>query len=160
MKNWKTVIILVLALLLFGSVYYHRGHPVTITERITDTLIVTHTIRDTVLKYVRETEMRTDTLTVYVTAPGDTITQTVYVPVPITQREYQTPEYRAIVEGYNPSLVLMETYQNTVYITNTDIQKVRSRWGLGVQVGYGYSFGTGKAYPYIGVGVSYNLLNF
>lgn len=77
---------------------------------------------------------------------------TIYVPIPITQKEYLTDNYHAWVSGYNPSLDSIDVYSKTVYVTKKI--PVR-RWGLGVISGYG--IGRSGLSPYIGLGVYYRL---
>ena len=80
------------------------------------------------------------------------------VEIPITQKVYSEENYTAYVSGYQPSLDSL--------IINSPVQTVRikdkpKRWGIGVQVGYGVTIGsTPKFAPYVGVGISYNILNF
>ena len=85
----------------------------------------------------------------------DTIRDTMWVDLPIENREYKSEEYFAIVEGYNPMLKYIEVYPTTKYITTTETIKQKKRWGvsLGVQGGYGI---TPKGWqPYAGAGVSF-----
>ena len=80
--------------------------------------------------------------------------------LPIEQKTYETEDYRAVVEGWNPNLIDMEVYRKWQYITNTETRlvKTKPRFGVGVQVGGG--FNGQRATPYIGVGVQYNLFTF
>lgn len=120
-----------------------------------DTVRIRDTVRDTILKPVRETLKRTDT--VYLPILIDTTTDrtveddSIPVLVPITSKEYRTSDYRAIVSGYKPSLDSMELYRDKEIITLPPLQK-KKRWGFGLQAGYGYPGGW-----YVGVGMSYNL---
>ena len=120
-----------------------------------DTVRIRDTVRDTILKPVRETLKRTDT--VYLPILIDTTTDrtveddSIPVLVPITSKEYKTDDYRAIVSGYNPSLDSMELYRDKEIITLPPLQK-KKRWGLGLQTGYSYPGGW-----YVGVGISCNL---
>lgn len=74
------------------------------------------------------------------------------VNVPITQKRYETEDYRAYVSGYQPSL-------DSLFITKpTQIVRITekpSRWGIGISAGYG--IGTKGLSPYIGVGVVYRI---
>ena len=111
------------------------------------------TVRDTILKSVREILKRTDTVylpilidtTTYRTVEGDSVP----VIIPITSKEYKTDDYRAVVSGYKPILDLMEVYREKEIIT---LKPKYKRWGIGLQAGYGYPGGL-----YVGVGVSYDL---
>ena len=73
-----------------------------------DTVHIRDTVRDTILKSVREILKRTDT--VYLPILIDTTTDrtvegdSIPVLIPITSKEYKTDDYRAVVSGYNPSL--------------------------------------------------------
>ena len=82
----------------------------------------------------------------------------VSVQIPITQRVYETEQYRAVVSGYRPNLDDLVIYQPTQVVRIKDKPK---RWGIGVQVGYGMTVnGKPQFTPYIGIGVSYNLFAF
>ena len=54
---------------------------------------------------------------------------------------YKDSTYTAVVGGIEPYLKSIEIYPKTIYVNNntTTTIKVRSRFGLGVQVGYGLS---------------------
>ena len=76
---------------------------------------------------------------------------------------YRDSSYRAVVSGYvDPRLDSMVVYPKTVYQTVTNdiyhsvvVKPKKKRWGFGLQAGYGYPDGW-----YVGVGVSYNLLQW
>lgn len=90
--------------------------------------------------------------------PESVPTDSVSVTIPITQKRYETDEYRAYVSGYRPSLDSLFFNIPTKTIT---IQAPPKRWSIGMQVGYGIQLGnTPQLTPYIGIGVSYNFLNF
>ena len=80
------------------------------------------------------------------------------VEIPITQKVYSEENYTAYVSGYQPSL-------DSLFF-NSPVQTVRikdkpKRWGIGIQVGYGVTIGSTPQFsPYVGVGISYNILNF
>ena len=147
----------ILVCLLLGVVVWmcynpHEPQPMYVKG---DTVHIRDTIRDTILKPVRETLKRTDT--VYLPILIDTTTDrtveddSIPVLIPITSKEYKTDDYRAVVSGYKPSLDFMELYRDNKIITLTPLQK-KKRWGLGLQAGYGYPGGW-----YVGAGISCNL---
>lgn len=147
----------ILVCLLLGVVVWmcynpHEPQPMYVKG---DTVHIRDTIRDTILKPVRETLKRTDT--VYLPILIDTTTDrtveddSIPVLIPITSKEYKTDDYRAVVSGYKPSLDFMELYRDNKIITLTPLQKEK-RWGLGLQAGYGYPGGW-----YVGAGISCNL---
>lgn len=123
-----------------------------------DTLIMWDTVRLPPPPPERVWLTRVDSIP-YPVQIGDTITETVYVPVPIERKEYRTENYFAVIEGFRPELISIETYNKTVYINKTETFKIKPRWGIGLQAGVGYSF-NGKVSPYIGVGVQYNLITW
>ena len=53
---------------------------------------------------------------VYITLGGDTVRDSVYIPVPITQKEYRTEDYRLSISGYKPNLDYIEIYRKTEQI--------------------------------------------
>ncbi len=83
---------------------------------------------------------------------GQERVDTIYVPVPITQKEYVSESYHAWVSGYNTNLDRIDVFPKTVYVTKTVPAR---RWGLGVVGGYG--IGRSGLSPYIGLGVYYRL---
>ena len=120
----------------------------------TDTVIVRETIHDTmpVPKYIKVVKHITDTFKV-VEVIHDTVDKAV-VEVPITQKTYQTDDYKAVIEGYRARLVDMTTYPQTRYITTTNtVTKVR-HWTIMVGPQFGYGFTTKGTGLYSGVGVS------
>lgn len=147
----------ILVCLLLGVVVWmrcnsHEPQPMYIKG---DTVRIRDTVRDTILKPVRETLKRTDT--VYLPILIDTTTDrtveddSIPVLIPITSKEYKTDDYRAVVSGYKPSLDFMELYRDNKIITLTPLQK-KKRFGLGLQAGYSYPGGW-----YVGAGISCNL---
>jgi hypothetical protein len=125
-----------------------------------DTVIIRDTIREAYpVEKVRYID-RVETETLYL--PGDTVK--VAVEVPIERKIYETPDYKAEIEGFRPSLVSMELYRQTQAITQIRTVAVpdRKRWGVGIQAGYGVGLQNGqvKTFPYIGVGVSYDIIRF
>lgn len=85
--------------------------------------------------------------------PGDTVHDTAFVYIPITQKVYRDTLYTAWVSGYSAKLDSIEVYNKVRTISIYEKMK-RKRFGIGLQVGYGYPHGA-----YAGIGVSYNLLN-
>lgn len=153
---------IVIAILFAGWMIGWFSHPkcATIVDVRTDTVFVRDTIRDTVPVPRIVRMVRVDTVSVK--AAGDTVY--IDAEIPIERKTYETDDYKAEIEGFRPSLVSIEVYQQTQYINTTQTVSVRDtrRWGLGIQAGFGAIVYDGKikAVPYIGVGVSYNLLTW
>lgn len=146
------VLALVVGAFFFGRATKRVDEVDTRIER--DTIIVRDTIRQYYPQEVERVVIRTERVEVPIVR-CDTIRDTMWVELPIEDREYKSEEYFAIVEGYNPVLKYIEVYPRTAYINTTETIKERKRWGvsLGVQGGYGF---TPKGWqPYAGVGVSF-----
>ena len=148
----------ILVCLLFGVIVWMRCHPNDPSTVYIkgDTVHIRDTVRATIPQPVKETPKRIDT--VYLPILIDTTTDrtvesdSISVLIPITSKEYETDDYRAIVSGYKPSLDFMEVYRDKEIITLSPLQK-KKHWGLGLQTGYGYPSGW-----YFGIGISCNLL--
>lgn len=120
-------------------------------EPIASDVVRHDTIKVPAFRYITKYET-TDKLMV------DTIctVDSVYISLPITQKEYGDSTYKAWVSGYNPALDSIEVYSRT--ITRSIIEKDAKRWGVGVTTGIGYN--GSKISPYIGIGVTYNILKW
>lgn len=73
--------------------------------------------------------------------------------VPITRKVYQTPDYRAVVSGFRPSLDSMQVYRDTriTTITETKLVPAKKKWlalTAGPQVGVDIN---GRVVPSVGV---------
>ena len=119
-----------------------------------DTIIVRDTIRQYYPQEVERVVVRTERVEVPVIV-RDTIHDTVYVNLPIEEREYKSRDYRVVIGGFNPYLKSVEVYPQTVYINASESITTRKRWSLmlGVQGGYGITPMGWQ--PYAGVGVSF-----
>ena len=79
----------------------------------------------------------------------------VRVIVPITQKTYETDEYKAWVSGYEPELDSINIYRRTETVTNTIcLDKNRRRWGVMTGIGAGISH-KGNVTPMVGVMIGY-----
>ena len=115
--------------------------------------------RDTIVKKEKEfvpikvTEVKTEIVKVLVkdslttiidTAGVTTQIDSANVAIPITQKEYKSESYFAIVEGYNPTLKHLELYTtNTITIKETVTQKKSPLFGVMFGAGVGW---TGKSF--------------
>lgn len=120
------------------------------TIRVSDTIVIRDTVRiDKPTPYYVEV-VRIDTI-----AQIDTVTVT----IPIERKTYQNEDYRAIIEGYKPSLISMDIYRkttlirDTIQINNTITRYKPPRWAVSVGPGVGY--GPKGIQPYIGINVGY-----
>lgn len=145
---------------MFLSRICHTSHPKPETIIRTDTL------------YLRDTNIyRFPDMISEITIPEETIiihdsliiiSDSVGV-LPVQQKHYREDEYEAWVSGYRPQLDSCRVFPETKYVTKT-VQDMRkpTRWGIGLQAGCGVGVSSGqiRAFPYIGVGFSYNIIQF
>lgn len=120
----------------------------TVTIHITDTIPFPYPIPE----YINTTD------TLYI---RDTITQSVIASIPVETKLYEDSLYRAQVSGIRANLDYIEVYprleRQIIYNTETITQPPK-RWGLGISAGYAFT-GT-KMQPYLGIGVTYDLLQW
>lgn len=126
----------------------------------TDTIIVRDTI--TKVKPVPQTRVVRDSIYVSI---RDTLTvrDTCYMVLPLEVKTYQDERYYAEVSGYLPNLDRIDIFEQTKIITNDKTTTVtrKTRWGIGIQVGAGVTISKQPEWrPYVGVGLSYNLVNW
>ena len=152
MKPWHIILILILCFLCFLTGRHTKKAEVGFICK-TDTFIRVDTIRDSIPYPVYETVIQTvpELFPVYITLGGDTIREPVYIPVPITQKEYRTEDYRLSISGYKPNLDYIEIYRKTEQITKV----VDRRFGIGITAGYG--IGRNGLSPYVGIGGFYRI---
>lgn len=103
-----------------------------------------------------------DSASSVVLPPPDTIAvvergDSAEVIIPITQKVYETENYRAYISGYRATMDSIFIRQQTTTIRIREPTKPK-RFCIGLQVGYGM---TPKGFqPYAGIGVSVNLWSF
>lgn len=151
MKYFFTFII-GLAIGAFSMLWLEKSETTTKIEFQLDTLIIRDTIRITEPKYTNTEIVHYDTL-YFPYIDNDTAKVT----IPITQKEYKSEEYYALIEGYNPNLLQIDIYPKNIIITETITKTIKPRWSIGIQGGIGFN---GKITPYIGIGIQYTLWNF
>lgn len=92
-------------------------------------------------------------------AANDIPPDSVRVIVPITQKNYETDEYKAWVSGYEPNLDSIFVFPKTTVIHERSY-KPPNKWHIGITGGYGYGFKSKQAEPYIGIGITYSIISF
>lgn len=120
----------------------------------TDTLVVRDTLTITEVREV--TRRVTDTIRVEVpTTQYDTIV----VSLPRESVTYADSSYYAVVSGFQPVLDTIKVFpvSTTIYIETQRPTRVK-RWGLSVVGGGG--FGAQGLTPFVGVGVSWDILQW
>lgn len=154
-------IIILIAGIIIGFIIDKPQGRIIVEERI-DTLVVRDTLRlpppPPKIIYLDSIET--------ITLPSIIEKDTVYVEVqvPIGRKIYETSDYRAIIEGFKPSLVSMDIYRRTEYINRVETIKIpdKKRWGIGIQAGYGVGIKNGEMQlmPYIGIGVQWDIIRW
>ena len=166
MKGWQYILtgvgiaVAVLIGFLIGQQYPQKSPVEPIKEKV-DTLLIFDTI--TLTKPVFVEKIQLDSVYMPVT---DTLWKhdTLYVYLEREQIQWQDSLCRVYASGINPQVDSVTHFvQETIINKEISIPvKVKSRWGLGIQVGYGAGVNGKQVYltPYVGVGISYNILSW
>ena len=166
MKGWQYILtgvgiaVAVLIGVLIGQKHPQKSPVEPIKEKV-DTLLIFDTI--TLTKPVFVEKIQLDSVYMPVT---DTLWKhdTLYVYLEREQIQWQDSLCRVYASGINPQVDSVTHFVQET-IVNREISvpvKVKSRWGLGIQVGYGAGVNGKQVYltPYVGVGISYNILSW
>ena len=166
MKGWQYILtgvgiaVAVLIGFLIGHKHPQKSPVEPIKEKV-DTLLIFDTI--TLSKPVFVEKIQLDSVYMPVT---DTLWKhdTLYVYLVREQIQWQDSLCRVYASGINPQVDSVTHFVQET-IVNREISvpvKVKSRWGLGIQVGYGAGVNGKQVYltPYVGVGISYNILSW
>ena len=123
-----------------------------------DTIVVhsIDTLKDTLYRTVEKKII--DTLHIHTS-------DTIFIVLNREQQVIEGSKFKAWISGVRPKLDSIETYNDieTRYIERVEyLSRKPKRWGVGIQVGYGATTNNGniRLSPYIGVGVSYNIIQF
>ena len=166
MKGWQYILtgvgiaVAVLIGFLIGQQHPQKSPVEPIKEKV-DTLLIFDTI--TLTKPVFVEKIQLDSVYMPVT---DTLWKhdTLYVYLEREQIQWQDSLCRVYASGINPQVDSVTHFvQETIINKEISIPvKVKSRWGLGIQVGYGAGVNGKQVYltPYVGVGISYNILSW
>ena len=166
MKGWQYILtgvgiaVAVLIGFLIGQKHPQKSPVEPIKEKV-DTLLIFDTI--TLTKPVFVEKIQLDSVYMPVT---DTLWKhdTLYVYLEREQIQWQDSLCRVYASGINPQVDSVTHFvQETIVTREISVPvKVKSRWGLGIQVGYGAGINGKQVYltPYVGVGISYNILSW
>lgn len=154
MKTGHVILLLISLVTSFFAGFHYRKVSTMTTPSKADTVTIIDTLRSvlpvpSIELGISEVEIP---YPIIINEKGQERVDTIYVPVPITQKEYSTSDYRAWVSGYNAAMDSIYVFPRTIYIT----QKTPGRrWGLGIVAGYGV--GRSGLSPYIGFGGYYRI---
>ena len=166
MKGWQYILtgvgiaVAVLIGFLIGQKHPQKSPVEPIKEKV-DTLLIFDTI--TLTKPIFVEKIQLDSVYMPVT---DTLWKhdTLFVYLEREQIQWQDSLCRVYASGINPQVDSVTHFVQET-IVNKEISvpvKVKSRWGLGINVGYGAGVNGKQVYltPYVGVGISYNILSW
>ena len=166
MKGWQYILtgvgiaVAVLIGFLIGQKHPQKLPVEPIKEKV-DTLLIFDTI--TLTKPVFMEKIQLDSVYMPVT---HTLWKhdTLYVYLEREQIQWQDSLCRVYASGINPQVDSVTHFvQETIINREISVPvEVKSRWGLGIQVGYGAGINGKQVYltPYVGVGISYNILSW
>ena len=166
MKGWQYILtgvgiaVAVLIGFLIGQQHPQKSPVEPIKEKV-DTLLIFDTI--TLTKPIFVEKIQLDSVYMPVT---DTLWKhdTLFVYLEREQIQWQDSLCRVYASGINPQVDSVTHFvQETIITREIPVPvKVKSRWGLGIQVGYGAGINGKQVYltPYVGVGISYNILSW
>lgn len=153
-------LLLLLGVFLFG---YNRGEKSVVRgeEVKTDTLYVC----DTITQYEPIYEERIVLQKVQIPVV-DTLRlrDTLYVYLEREQVVWQDSLSKVYASGIMPQIDSVHHYVTERVVTQTETILVnkKKRWGIGIHAGYGIGLDNNcmRMHPYVGVGVSYNIINW
>ena len=166
MKGWQYILtgvgiaVAVLIGFLIGQQHPQKSPVEPIKEKV-DTLLIFDTI--TLTKPIFVEKIQLDSVYMPVT---DTLWKhdTLFVYLEREQIQWQDSLCRVYASGINPQVDSVTHFvQETIITREISVPvKVKSRWGLGIQVGYGAGVNGKQVYltPYVGAGISYNILSW
>lgn len=145
------VALIVCALVGYSHYLFDVKLPAKVEERmsaiIPDTVYIHDTLRivEPVPTYQEVVRVETEYLERVV---NDTIIDTVYVRVPISQVVYENNRYKAVIQGYHPRLVSLDIYTDKTYVYShkTIVKPAKLSLSAGVYGGYGpkgFDYGLG-----------------
>ena len=166
MRGWQYILtgvgiaVAVLIGFLVGQKHPQKLPVEPIKEKL-DTLLIFDTITLTKPIFVEKIQLHpvympvTDTLWKH---------DTLFVYLEREQIQWQDSLCRVYASGINPQVDSVTHFvQETIITREISVPvKVKSRWGLGINVGYGAGVNGKQVYltPYVGVGISYNILSW
>ena len=153
-------IVLLFALGVFGG-YWLRGlrkGPDVPPVAKTDTLWKHDTVRFPVpvpeKKWIHDTTYIAVTDSIFIHRHDTT-----YIQIPRETTYYADSLYEAWVTGFRAQMDSIHIFQKTAIVEVPVYKYVKKPWGVGIQAGATYIPKAGFT-PYVGIGVSYNIINF
>lgn len=159
MKKGFWIVVAVLAASIAMNVWFWTSEPEIETILKRDTVW-----RDTTIYEPQPAETVNIGKTVYIKVPvpkylpGDTVHDSIEVPIPIVQKRYEDSLYTAWVSGFEPKLDSIRLYTPEIRTTVTKtVYEPTPLLTLGLQVGGGYGLINRQPDIYVGIGGQINL---
>lgn len=165
--DWKKICAIVVVLIVvfasgFGCGRNARdnGDSSEIKPRV-DTLIIRDTITREKPIYITRHVVDTVRIPVYI-QDTQAVRDTVYIRLPREQVQWADEYAVVFASGITPQVDSVQHFLTERVITRETVRRETARWGLGVHMGYGVGITNNKINqsPYIGIGVSYNIINW
>lgn len=141
MKSLKFIAIVVIITIATIVASYYTGYRAGERKAAPDTAYICDTVvRVDTIVHERPIYVRQKVVDTMLVAVRDTLrlSDTTYIALPRTEKEYADSTYKAIVSGYRPSLDYIEVYPRTMTISTMEtVYKDISRWSLGIAAGPG-----------------------
>lgn len=152
MKTWHIILLLFALAISFMAGYHIREISLKAVPVKHDTIV--DTLRSVLPVPSFEVEVGGVEIPypIIIKEKGQERVDTVYIPVPVTQKEYKTDDYHLRISGYKSNLDYIEVYRRTEQITKVIKPKC---FGVGVVAGYG--IGKHGLSPYVGIGGYYRI---
>lgn len=164
----KKLLIAIMCIAAIIAVSYFVGRRDGINKATTSAVVKVDTmfIYDTIMQYEPIYKEKRIIEKEYVPVEvSDTIWKhdTLFIPMEREQLVWQDSLSRVYASGILPQIDSVEHYVKEI-VVNKEIsvpKKVKTRWGIGIQLGYGAYYDQKiHTAPYIGVGISYNILSW
>lgn len=156
----KTLLCIIFVILSFVSGCYLGWNHHSLTIPVADTIVVHDTTKVYLPQIVERKSISTQLARlpkfVWVDLPEGTNPDSVEVAVPMERVVYEEPEFRAVIEGYNPRLVEIDVYPKLTTITQ-NIPAKHQGWDFGIgpticwgitKDGFRWCFGLGATATY------------
>lgn len=156
MKNFAIIILLILvSLFLFLGAFHYRNkyNEVLNAPSISDTVVIKDTVKIKVPEPKEVKIIKKDT--VYL--PSPTLKDTVDIALPLEEKIYGDSTFRAVIQGYNPTLKEITIYPTNTTITEKSVvtvDKFKYKPNISLSVGYGYGLIHKQNDLFIGVTLS------
>lgn len=156
MKHALRIVIALLLVSVSLNIGLLTREPETLTRVEHDTIWRDSIIREPLVR--DSIVMKTVYVKVHHYLNGDTVHDSIEVPIPIVQKRYDDSLYTAWVSGYLPKLDSLRLHlpEITTTITKT-ITKPSPRLSVGIQTGAGFGIINRQADIYVGIGAQYNI---